>query len=107
MSEIKAQHTPGPWVVYLDTKVTTAPKHHGMHGSLHEVIADCSRNSQWTGKRDEIAEANARLIAAAPELLEACRTAFDFIDGIENFNDEAKEAIKELKAEVETLKGNK
>jgi hypothetical protein len=65
-------HTPGPWQVYLDTQVTTAPKHHGMHGLLHTRIVDCNRTSQWSGNgpRDEDM-ANARLIAAAPDLLNA------------------------------------
>ncbi len=33
------------------------------------------------------AEANARLIAAAPELLEACRAVLAFLDKLENGND--------------------
>ncbi|QRF55335.1 hypothetical protein [Variovorax paradoxus] len=60
-----AQHTPGPWEAngpFVNSAAVIG-------------IADCSRAAvaeNWAGTdyaTDEIAEANARLIAAAPELL--------------------------------------
>ena len=64
MSESK--HTPGPWEVHKMTSTYQIP-----------IWAE----SKWIGNIDagidaDIAEANARLIAAAPELLEACKEAF-------------------------------
>ena len=58
------KHTPGPWRAVLtyvhsvreDRRTTTS-------------VADCG----LTPSRAEEAQANARLIAAAPELLEACK----------------------------------
>lgn len=64
-----AQHTPGPWIInpYAERSViapvfATGPK----------AIAMLQGRIQG---RDEIREANGRLIAAAPELLEACKLA--------------------------------
>lgn len=54
----QSQHTPGPWIVQGDTYVTV--------NSL--IIAHCKQAGNTTL---EEAQANARLIAAAPELLEA------------------------------------
>lgn len=57
----EAKHTPGPWVAngrYIGT-----PNH-------KSFIAECKdQNGNWTN--EPMAVANARLIAAAPELLEA------------------------------------
>ena len=60
MSESK--HTPGPWVTE--------------HGSLYDAITSadgdiCTWN-HLVGRSRPPQKANARLIAAAPELLEAC-----------------------------------
>jgi hypothetical protein len=66
------EHTPGPWFVFgnkhcvggpLADRAPTDPA-----GQTTAGIAMCGMNLRWP---DE-AEANARLIAAAPELLEAC-----------------------------------
>ena len=80
------KHTPGPWGLWSE-------EGHDKHG--HPLISVC-RNSQgplpsgWLsvqpdgehvciaearGKDDETALANARLIAAAPDLLAACKEA--------------------------------
>ena len=64
----KAQHTEGPWSVGEHaprgdegrTIVINGPK----GGNIADIFFD-----------DEVDEANARLIAAAPELLEACKAA--------------------------------
>jgi len=76
MSE--AQHTPGPWQAikwssHAQTTVVTAPWaaviRLGKHFKSGAVIAECQ--GARSGYLDDEAEANARLIAAAPELLEA------------------------------------
>lgn len=52
--------------------------------------------------------ANARLIAAAPDMLEACKAAAEFIEGIE-FNDTLTEAeeelLSQLKAAIKAARG--
>lgn len=66
MSEVK--HTPGPWVW------------NGKHGSLHRIgeapyrFGECVLRPTWEydeGTDLEIGEADAALIAAAPDILEA------------------------------------
>jgi hypothetical protein len=68
------KHTPGPWsagneVLRGELRPVLIP---GRRGDIH--IAHCLETMQ-DGER----EANARLIAAAPELLEACKTAADLL----------------------------
>jgi hypothetical protein len=59
-------HTPGPW---HPVTLGASPDHAwAIDSELHEV----ARLPEWTDNQAE-AEANARLIAAAPELLEALR----------------------------------
>lgn len=60
------QHTPGPWRA-VNGKVTNRTGSH--------FIADCGSLAAHPAPKDGAAEivANARLIAAAPELLEALR----------------------------------
>jgi hypothetical protein len=94
-------HTPGPWAYTRDgehwriekpdgitamagsckpefQKLTTFPTYIGtIHGTTFNVY-----NSEGRDKPD-IGEANARLIAAAPELLEALKMARDYIRRME------------------------
>jgi hypothetical protein len=57
---MNTKHTPGPWKVgHLGLRVVGDVRHGGMHGALQSTVAECER------------EADARLIAAAPELLAA------------------------------------
>lgn len=62
-----AQHTPGPWW-NSGLEVGTVPM---------MMVKICSHVS---GSNFEEAQANARLIAAAPELLELCRRALRALD---------------------------
>lgn len=56
------KHTPGPWVVWY----SDWPGVVGVECASGETIADCSHSND-----PDLSEANARLIATAPELLEA------------------------------------
>ena len=60
-----AAHTPGPWTVYEPTSVVVS-----MNDGVGYAIADPSARVCWPAEQ---VAANARLIAAAPELLDACR----------------------------------
>ncbi len=67
------EHTPGPWVVVNGGTIRADG------GKRPVAMCHCSavwNTSDSTPTRFEC-EANARLIAAAPELLEACRSALD------------------------------
>ncbi len=63
-------HTPGPWhlLVYINEKGKQSPPHIvGLHDNYE--VADCC------GIEEKTDLANGSLIAAAPELLEACEAA--------------------------------
>ncbi|KKM52182.1 hypothetical protein LCGC14_1555120 [marine sediment metagenome] len=68
-----AEHTPGPWTL----SIRTEPE--GLLGpGIHIYRSDGNQATVVdTGAMDvwPLHEANARLIAAAPDLLEACQTA--------------------------------
>lgn len=79
-----SKHTPGPWAVRRWSWPTQ------VEGSIHQVISADSFPTAFVPAWDkpepgeveagDEARANARLIAAAPELLEACKlivSAFD------------------------------
>jgi hypothetical protein len=74
-----SQHTKGPWK-YQGFRVYYGD----VDGGLERTVADCNltrirqRAHLMPGEFQE-AEANARLIAAAPDLLEACKAMFDDI----------------------------
>jgi len=56
----RAKHTPGPWA-----------RHEGsVHAMDVSLIAQCSNNNGW-----EVAQMNAALISAAPDLLAVVRDA--------------------------------
>jgi len=68
-------HTPGPWHVYGDRKTT-----------IWSMSAEATQVAACVNKIDRSdlarAQANARLIAAAPELLEALRNLADDVKGV-------------------------
>ncbi len=70
-----SEHTSGPWHISKHFWWQIQGKEDGRIGS--NVIAEVSRTN--------IGRANARLIAAVPDLLEACKKARQFIEnGVEN-----------------------
>jgi len=83
MSEFK--HTPGPWTI-SGQLINGAPEprpNPKVKPYPHTVTAVCWNFDGDRGATGDlpwpIAEANARLIAAAPELLEACRAAQNWL----------------------------
>ena len=67
---IKAKHTPGPWKI-----------DYGYNRSINFIgpcVPDQYAGSSWL----QVTEANARLIAAAPELLEALQEVTMVLDSI-------------------------
>ena len=71
------RYTPGPWVIDDANNELVAKLVDG----VYEYIADCQPGN-WSVcglKQDEI-EANARLIASAPDLLEACKGVMNMLD---------------------------
>jgi len=77
-TEQQAKHEPGPWITHGDL-IGTA-KCDWWHEGNELVIA---RALRYGGTRPT--DANARLIAAAPELLEACKFALELIKTARNY----------------------
>ena len=61
--DVKRKHTPGPWFVNKDAPFQ-------IHSELGSMVAECQGNSA-------LVKANARLIAAAPDMLLALQRAIE------------------------------
>ncbi len=85
MSEAKEQvgHTPGPWSICRYTNYNGFSIHAPQYGCISERWYD---QDQAPPYGDQIG-ANARLIAAAPDLLEQLEAALEFITEYEDVND--------------------
>ena len=74
---MSAQHTPGPWRINLDCETMISNCLDGAEA------ADICEVSEWSQVFWEERNANARLIAAAPELLEALEGLLAFYHRVE------------------------
>lgn len=109
-----SQHTPGPWkavkTIVNIPRMVIVP-HTPING--YQV----SRTSSLTAHLADEAEANARLIAKAPELLKVLRGVLPYAetecsqlwelhrhDGDEQVKEEAEEAVEAVRAAQELLK---
>ena len=81
MKTNEAKHTPGPW--HISTLETTPHTIHHGGGQLASVTLPPYPNERnkltWHGHTLAESEANARLIAAAPELLAALEKMCDVV----------------------------
>lgn len=79
-----SQHTPGPWVVFPDTLCVGGPFTPGPADEPGQTTAGVALCGMRLRTREE-ARANARLVAACPDLLEAAvyftRRGFDPKEG--------------------------
>jgi len=70
------KHTPGPWHIWEnDPKISNSKDYHARISGKDGFCLAIAY-----GQTYEEAEANALLIAAAPDLLEACKAAMLWID---------------------------
>ena len=100
------QHTPGPWQACS----------YGIFAKIG-IIAECgTRSLLKDGQTEDVALANARLIAAAPELLDAVLAALPYIEDLEHHNiadaqvgifadKELTRALSAMVAAIEKAKG--
>lgn len=86
--DTKTQHTPGPW--YHSCDEGNDPGHCNVNAGPDEFMPDgymiATVEEVDDGTHDEQREANARLIAAAPELLAALEDARDAIASLPDFD---------------------
>ncbi len=77
-------HTPGPWEVMPEEDNRDYIRIRGtVLGEKFKIANVCAESSaeHWTARDAEAARANARLIAAAPELLEALKEMAEYYGG--------------------------
>jgi hypothetical protein len=75
-TQTKTKYTPGPWA--FDNSGFVYPSNNGQHPSEKDMICQFFSKSE----RDfDNCEANAKLIAAAPDLLEALKEMLRHTDG--------------------------
>jgi len=94
MENTTPKHTPGPWKKHESVQTGEFFVTAGEQDQIH--IAR-------TGRHDETSRCDARLIAAAPELLEALEELYDSVDSCVEFTPEklwkARMAIAKAKGE--------
>lgn len=78
------KHTPGPWYADPSKRVTGFAVTHDGEPNPLAIALRKPKNSYSKGIPDTKALANARLIAAAPELLEALESFPGFLCGTES-----------------------
>lgn len=92
------KHTPGPWIpyyaVYLPKNVFKVGKD---RGKGFQCIADCSYETTH-GADGEEALANAKLIAAAPDLAEALKAVIEYFGHSALSNYEYPDHIQKARA---------
>jgi hypothetical protein len=99
---MNTQHTPGPWAIYRGTPQTYADIYAANWHGLAKVVV----RLDGKGKDNAKGLANARLIAAAPDLLAASVRSLAII---EDFETSFKVTLKEgnlLRAAIAKAKGN-
>jgi len=91
------QHTPGPWAIETDRDAghSNHQRHH-----IFAIVGGGNRLAVCCYKQNE--EANARLIAAAPDLLEALKEALEIGD-LEGWCIRARAAIAKAEGRSEVL----
>ena len=97
---MKAKHAPGPWEP--ESEATVAKR---MGTYIVDVYSDAAKvgdklPAQAIGSTLAVAMANARLIAAAPELLEACELLLHVCEG-----EQEDEAFDGVRAVIAKAKG--
>jgi hypothetical protein len=75
-----SKHTPGPWNVINSKKEEWygRPLDYWTVAAKENDLWICA-SPEWDPEHDEESTANARLIASAPELLEACQTFAEWL----------------------------
>ena len=101
-SENVVKHTPGPW------KIKGPDRVEGDYAILADGFIIAQAYKQTDDDRFEPVDANARLIAAAPELLKECEKSLEAFLHIQQYIEPSmidEDGIKQLKAAIAKAKG--
>lgn len=79
LTKTQGKHTPGPWQSVCGRNSDNWPVHY-VHANNHGIATLIFQPEEGRYTQEQ-SEANARLIAAGPELLEAARAALADMDG--------------------------
>lgn len=90
-------HTPGPWKIHRNEFCQWIGNENGK--------AQLAKVFHPAGMSDETAEANAQLIASAPELLAALQSAQMALMGFTNPNDVVRKALFQAAKAIAKAKG--
>ena len=99
MSESK--HTPGPWKPAMMNSRLMNVLPHRVHGFIVQIVggADGQMVAHAHGRTEKECEANARLIAAAPDMLEALQGAAEAFKPYDRFKVDV-DAMRKLEAAI-------
>ncbi len=92
-----SQHTPGPWTSEYREGRAAAQYGHHVHSNVYSrpgVSDGRDAIAEVRGESDEVARANARLIAAAPEMLK-------FVELVATFFGQESDEARALLAKIE------
>lgn len=92
---MSGKHTPGPWV---------KDRHGQLRSPQGKQVGVWDAGIAWV-QRDEESEANARLIAAAPDLLEALKQAVDREEYGKEEGDEVPQWLLDARAAIAKAEG--
>ena len=107
-----AKHTPGPWVVEVFATLQEAIDQGGFEwadrempgpigdGPVGAVFRDTGSGMTGLPGSIETTLANARLIAAAPDLYAACLEAFAVLDGIDSPIDDPEQWKRQVRTQL-------
>lgn len=101
----QATHTPGPWVAVGNSEVHDRPTEYDKDGSRTGETPNLVAALGYPHHDAPTLAANARLIAAAPELLEALRWAVETIDEAGGMDPDDRGAIAQCRAAIAKATG--
>ena len=107
---MKTQHTPGPWTIHADTDGWPLVMSGGVAGRIVANVnpQSCPDESSAPEFVEMPCEANARLIAAAPELLDALQWLVDLMPDPELDSDPVqREQVIKAKVAIAKATGGK
>lgn len=96
------KHTPTPWRVRIDEAEDGSARYVYLAGPGPDDTCDIARLMRG---EEEIVAADARLLAAAPALLAACQEVHDYLDNLQDPDEDERRHIAVLAAAIAQAKG--